>query len=100
MKIKKDDLYWVDQSMSKLNKILYLFIEQAKECGLHEADYINAREFVNYNEQGLAFDTVITQLYEYNIAIDQNFYGRAITIAEIMKIPINEYDYIQELIIR
>lgn len=85
---------------SKLNRTLSLFIEQARELGLHEADYINAKELLEYNEQGLAFDTVIAQLYDYDIAIDQKLYDLAVTITRLMKISTEEYDHLKELIIR
>jgi len=74
-------------------------LDQAVALGLRDIDAKFADELlVIGGEYGLCFDTIITQLYEYNIQIDVDFYNNAVMLADEMKIPASEYDYIKELV--
>jgi hypothetical protein len=57
-----------------------------------------AQEFVEYHEYGLGLDTITTQMYEYNIEIDQAFYETIREIADKMKLPPESYSHMKELI--
>jgi hypothetical protein len=84
--------------MININKIILVLIETAKDLGLAELDIDNATSLLDNREYGLAFDTIITQLYEYEIEIDPEFYGMIVKIAQKMKISENEYSFMEELI--
>lgn len=73
-------------------------ITDATEFGLPDTDVKNAAEFLEYNEWGLCFEIIVTQLYEFDIHIDESFYQKAVAIGESMKLPINKYDFIKRLI--
>jgi hypothetical protein len=82
------------------SKLLSEFIERAAILGLQEADKNLAKEYLDYNEFELCFDQVVTQLYEYNIKVDEDFYRLAETIASKLGIPETGYVYLKELIRR
>lgn len=79
-------------------KIVYRLIEAAKTLGLGDFDINNSIELLENNEFVLAFDTIITQLYECDIEIDGEFYELVVKVASKMKIPEDEYSFIKELI--
>lgn len=56
------------------NSLLKVMIARAALLGLGEEDVGHAQEFLRYNEFGLCFEHIITQLYEYDCKIDQEFY--------------------------
>jgi hypothetical protein len=82
-----------------LKSQLKIFLDRAIVLGLSEVDSKFAEELlVVGGEYAFCFDIIITQLYEYNIQIDADFYKSAVAIANEMKISSAEYDYIKELI--
>jgi hypothetical protein len=84
--------------MKKTENNLHLLINRALAFSLPEVDAQNARELADYNEYALAFDTVLTQLYEYSIPIDLAFYQLAEKIAVAMHLAEEEYEYLTELL--
>ncbi|GAB2697899.1 hypothetical protein GCM10027037_22590 [Mucilaginibacter koreensis] len=84
--------------MAKLNTLLKEFIQKAKAFGLPEQDCLNAHGFLTHNEQKLAFDTIVTQLYEYEIKVDEEFLHQATLIASLMLISPDDYAYLKELV--
>lgn len=73
------------------------FIYQAYKLGLPAIDVENALTNLEYNESGLAFETVIEQMYEHSIKIDKGFYDSALEICEILKLDNQKYIYLKEL---
>lgn len=73
-------------------------IEIAQLRGLRSKDIITAQEYLEYNEWGVAFDLVITHLYEYDIEIKEQDFKLIVDIATKMELPEDEYIYIKELI--
>ena len=59
-------------------KLKYKIIEEliiaSKHLGLGNNDIKTVQDFLSNYEYGLAFDTLITQLYEYEIEINIDFY--------------------------
>ena len=84
--------------MNKSKTILNALIDGAKLLGLRQADIKNANGLLEYGEYYLCFDTVITQLYEYDIKIDEQFYLLVTKSAVVLKINENEFLYLKELI--
>ncbi|MGH2667391.1 hypothetical protein [Flavobacterium sp.] len=80
----------ISQSLSRL-------IKKAKILGLNDIDVQNSTEMLEHNEFELCLDIVLTQLYEYDIKIDEEFYDLSLVILSNLKINIKEYDYIEEL---
>ncbi len=79
-------------------KIISALIEAAKELGLEDVDINNSTELLENREYGLAFDTIITQLYEYEIEIDDDFYELIVKSAHNMKISEEGYSFMMELV--
>ncbi len=84
--------------MNKLNSTLARLIEISKILGLNEGDLNNAREYLIYNEYGLCFDTLITQLYEFDIEINTEFYKLIVQIGELLALDEDSYSFMKELI--
>ena len=78
--------------------MLLALVEGSRILGLGETDIKNANEFFEYNELGLCFDTIITQMYENDIEIDRDFYGLICKIANEMDLSMDSYSFMNELI--
>jgi L-serine deaminase len=79
-------------------KLLKELILSAQTLGLTPEDLMIAQEFLDNHEYGLCFDTIATQLYEYDIEIDEDFYSLIMSISRILKLEQNDYAYMKELI--
>lgn len=84
--------------MMNISKIVSGLIEAANDLGLAGGDINNSKEFLVNREYGLAFDTIVTQLYEYEIEIDSEFYALIVKVAQKMKISENGYSFMIELV--
>jgi len=84
--------------MKKIEKQLNSLIVVARVIGLKEVDILASQEFLGYGEYGLCFDYLITQLYEYELAIDENAYNLIEKIAVGMKLDSDSYVFMKELI--
>ena len=84
--------------MKNIVKNLIKFIDHAKSFGIPEKDSENAEVFLKNNEFGLCFDTIITQLYEFDIEINEEFYLLADQIGRSLGLELETYSYIKELI--
>jgi hypothetical protein len=79
---------------------LIALIKRAKTLGLPDHDLKDAKEFLDHNEFELCFDTIITQMYEYNTEIDHEFYELIKKIGNKMNLPLENYSFMMELIRR
>jgi hypothetical protein len=84
--------------MKTLTVALLKLIEIAKILGLNENDIENAKDYLAHNELGLCFDTIITQMYEYDIEIDNDFYESISKIGKKMNLEQNCYFFMKELV--
>ena len=84
--------------MSELKKQLQSLLDAAELSGLSDQDIIIAKEFLEYNEAGLCFDHIITQLYEYDIEINRDTYLLIGDIGSKFKLPIESYSFVKELV--
>lgn len=84
--------------MSSVKTILKELIIRAEAFGLSEDDLNNVKDLFLNNECALSLDTLITQLYEYHIPIDQEAYEMIEKVSKKLKLPIESYSYIKELI--
>lgn len=75
--------------------MLKLLIAIAQESGMSETDLKNAKEFLEYNEWGLCFDTLITQLYEYDLPINVNTYSYITFLAQRLKLQPGCYEFVK-----
>ncbi|RFS17458.1 MafI family immunity protein [Emticicia sp. C21] len=83
------------RKINKLKQSLRLFIEEAKTLGLSNQYLEEAIEFLEFFEYELCFDTIITQIYESNIEIDNEFFIEICKIGEMLKLPIENYSFIK-----
>ncbi|MEZ4928379.1 MAG: MafI family immunity protein [Saprospiraceae bacterium] len=84
--------------MKILVNVLLRLIEIARILGLDNRDLKNAEDFLMHSEFGLCFDTIITQMYEYDIEIDNEFYESISKIGERMNLKQESYSFMKELI--
>ncbi len=84
--------------MKTLVNVLLRLIEIARILGLDNRDLKNAEDFLMHNEFGLCFDTIITQMYEYDIEIDNELYESISKIGERMNLEQESYSFMKELI--
>jgi hypothetical protein len=73
------------------------FIHLAQDFGLPQIDVRNAEEMMEANECGEAFDTVVAQMYEYDIPATDEFLRLAKEIMADMQIDEKEYWYLADL---
>ena len=83
---------------TSLKQLLEVLIDRSKFLGTYKTDVREAQELLEYNEYGLCFDTLITQMYEYDINIDRDFYSLICEIGSKLEIEEKEYNFMKELI--
>jgi len=81
-----------------MKEILQKIIDRTSSLGLAKSDIANANDFLKNREYGLCFDTLVTQLYESQIGIDEGFYELLSKAAAQMKMPLSAFDFIKELL--
>jgi hypothetical protein len=84
--------------MKIIRDALFKLIEIATLPGLDEYDLKNAEDFLKHNEFGLCFETILTQMYEYEIKIDEDFYELIAKIGKQMNFKQVNYSFMKELI--
>ena len=84
--------------MKTLLNVLLRLIETARILGLNYRDLKNAEDLLIHNEFGLCFDTIITQMYEYDIEIDDELYESISKIGDRMNLKPESYTFMKELI--
>lgn len=82
----------------KLRQKLQKLTDIAKIIGLNEADLHKVIEYLDYDEYGLCFETIITQLDENDLKITAPIYGFMLEIANEMKLDWENYFFIEEMI--
>ena len=88
---------WFKKRKSIKDQLLYL-LKVAELSGLNKVDINNSKEYLQYNEYGVCFDILITQMHEHNIEIDDNVYLLITDTANRMKLPVEEYSFMKELV--
>ncbi len=81
-----------------LKKLILELIKSVEFIGLSEIELTTSKEFLENQEYGLAFDTIITQLYEHEIKIDVFIFSLINRIAKRMNLAEEDYIFIKELI--
>lgn len=83
---------------NQLKKNLQKLISNASILGLNKKDITFAQELLENRELKLCFDTIVTQLYECDIKIDDEFYLLSKKIIQQMKLSQEQYLYLDELL--
>jgi hypothetical protein len=79
---------------SKDNKLVQLtenLLLKAVDHGISNEGELIVKEYIEYNEFGLAFEHIIYELNENNINISYEYYIELKKVADLMKIDENEY---------
>jgi hypothetical protein len=85
--------------MARIPKQLSILLEAAQVLGLPDLDVAYAKEYLQHNELGLCLDTIIDQLYEYDIPIDNRVYKRIETIGNAMAMTADSWTFLEELLV-
>ena len=83
-----------------LRTLLTELIGLARLACLPESDVKNALEALDHNESGLALDTILVQLFEYDVSIDDGFVAKARKACQAMNIEWDEYEFVETLVKR
>ncbi len=78
------------------NKILSLVSEL--ENSLLPQDVQNICDFIKYNEFGVGFETLCTQLFEYDSPISAEIYSRIESVGKEIGYSENHWNYLKALI--
>lgn len=78
-----------------MKKELQNLIERSKSLNLREEDVNDAQEFLENREYELCFDTIATQMFEYEINIDINTLLLMEDIIQQMGLSKERYSYIK-----
>lgn len=81
-----------------MKKRLKALIACAKILGLAEVDLYQSNDFLENDEYGLCYQTIITQMYEDDIKIDAEIYSFIQDIGELMALPASDFSFMQDLI--
>ena len=73
-------------------------LTEAGRLGLPAQDTVIAREYLDYAEWGLAFEHIVTQLFEYAIPLTADFYEQVEVCAERIKIAPEAYSILLLLV--
>lgn len=76
---------------------LYNLIDTAEKLGLDKLSAKDAKEYVYYKEYFLAIDTVLVQLYEYDIPINIYFLDLAYSLLKEIGFDKSEYSFLESL---
>jgi len=79
-------------------KSLQSLITIAGVLELSKEDINNAKELLKHQEYGLSFDTLITQIYEYDIEITKDIYNLITIIGKDLGLPTKNYSFMKNLI--
>ena len=82
----------------RLEKRLKVLLDSAKLLGLREFDESNVLEMLKYKQYNLAFEIIVTQLYEFDVEINKLFYELAVETANTLSLGDSEYLFLTELI--
>ncbi|WP_284452577.1 MafI family immunity protein [Parachlamydia acanthamoebae] len=66
---------------------------------LPKQDVQNIIEFVKYREWGVAFETLCTQLYEFDIKISPDSYEKIAVLGKLMKLESSNWEFLKELVV-
>ncbi len=83
---------------NEMTTLITSIINQAENLGLPNQNIIDAKELVEHNENGIALELIITQIYEYEIKINKSFYEDIESLAKKFKIKQEHYLFLVELI--
>ncbi len=81
-----------------INKTI-LQLTTAMEDKLPGQDIEKITEMLENNEFGLALDILCTQIYEYDIKVDEQFYEDVKKVAEMMNIAKDSWEFIEEQVL-
>jgi hypothetical protein len=81
-----------------MKRLLKSILDRAGRLGLGQADLDLAREFLDIHDFGLCLDTVVTQIYEEGIKIDEGFYLEVVEAARKLGLAMEKVERIKGLL--
>ena len=83
---------------NRLKKEFNGLLVMLEKTSFRKEDKAAAEDLLNYNEPGLALETIADQLHEYNVSITADIYNQVESIATKMKMKEDVYKKLKELI--
>ena len=85
--------------MKTILKQIQEILQEAITINLPKDDISSCLEYLENKEYGLCFDTIVTQLYEHDLKISNEFYDNIQMVGIKLGINEDEFDYLKENII-
>ena len=82
----------------KSDALIQQLLAEAVRLGLSTRDAANAQEMLEHNEWGVAFDIIVTQLFEYATPLTAAFYEQVEACADAMEISAQQYSILLLLV--
>lgn len=82
---------------NKFKNMVADIVEKATDH-LEDRDVLNAKDMLDHNEWGIAFDIVCQQIYEHGSAISDDFYNQIEDAGHAMKMEPDNWEFLRELI--
>jgi hypothetical protein len=82
------------ETADKLHDILL----KARACGLQENDYQNALELIQEEENVLALELIMTQLFELKIKINRSLYEAMVNLGNKMGIDMTKWEMLKKIL--
>jgi hypothetical protein len=79
-------------------QLLKSILLKAARLGLGQADLDLAREFLDAHDFGLCLDTVVTQIYEEGVRVDEGFYLEVVEAAKKLGLAMEKVERIKGLV--
>ena len=73
---------------------LNLLIKQLKPS-LPEVTVIDAQDFVEHGEYGVALELICQQLFEFDCMISRELYNQIAEVASLMQMPSSTFDFLK-----
>jgi hypothetical protein len=84
--------------LPNIERKIAALIAKARSLGLNDIDLQNAGEALSYFEYEIAFDSVATQMYEYENKVDLEFLRLIDEICDSLEIDRKRYSFLVELL--
>jgi len=84
--------------MKQTRVLTQTLLTEATKLGLPQQDVKDAVEMLEHAEYGLCFDIIVTQLYEFDIQITEEFLVLIEQTAACLGMPQEEYAFVRELV--
>lgn len=85
-------------SRKYLTKEINELLAKAINYGIGNEGINEIKEYIEFNEFGLAFEQILYELHENSIYISYEYYSEIEKVAKLMEIPENNFVHMKDMI--